>query len=50
VQERYFPESPSPLFIPPAENDYVFLREGKLEAQKWQLMASLIFGLAKRIL
>lgn len=50
VRQRYFPDSPSPLFAPPHAEDYVYLGQDELTAQKWELTASLIFALAKRVL
>jgi hypothetical protein len=50
VRERYFPDLATPLFAPQVADACPVLGREKLEAQKWEAMASLIFGLARRVL
>jgi hypothetical protein len=50
VRQNYFPDSRAPLFKPPQESDYDFLGKEEIERQKWALVASLIYGLSKKIL
>jgi hypothetical protein len=48
VRDAYFPAKKGQLFTPPGEHDYQFISKDDIEAEKWKLMASLIYGLAKR--
>jgi hypothetical protein len=50
IQTNYFPESEGDLFASPQENDYHYLTRDELEAQKWDLVATLIRGLAARVM
>jgi hypothetical protein len=50
VKNRYFPDSKEPLFPVPQARDYDVIDREKLVEQKWQLAASLIYGLSQRIL
>jgi hypothetical protein len=50
VRQAYFPEQAQPLFAPPAPEDYEVIAADTLERRKWELLASLIFGLARRVL
>lgn len=49
VRARYFPDL-AELFASPKPTDYIVLDEDGIEARKWELAASLIFGIAKRVL
>jgi len=49
VRQAYFPNGTAPLFAAPQADDYEVLSGDALERQKWELLASLIFGLAKRL-
>lgn len=50
VQKSYFPDSQGPLFAPPQADEPVTGAQEANTTQKWQLLASLIFGLGKRVL
>lgn len=50
VKNCYFANSSEPLFPQPDSDDYEFVGAEKLSDQKWQLLASLVFQLARRIL
>ena len=50
VRQAYFPNSRPPLFTPPKPEDYEALSGDTLELQKWELLGSLVFGLARRVL
>jgi len=49
VRACYFTDL-AELFVPPTPGDYTVLDEDGIEARKWDLAASLIFGIAKRVL
>ncbi|MBV9571611.1 MAG: sulfotransferase domain-containing protein [Alphaproteobacteria bacterium] len=49
VRARYFADTPV-LFEPPTEADYVLLSPSKLSKQKSEIVSSLLFTLAKRVL
>jgi hypothetical protein len=49
VRAHYFPDLPE-LFVRPKPADYIVLDGDGIEARKWELAASLIFGIAKRVL
>jgi hypothetical protein len=49
VQNRYFANSNGSLFVEPRPEDYDVLSPGMLKVQKWDLVASLIHGLAQRV-
>jgi hypothetical protein len=50
VKNRYFANSDGPLFVEPRPEDYDVLSPAMLKAQKWDVVASLIQGLAQRVL
>lgn len=50
VRQAYFPKCEAPLFTPPEPEDYEVLAGDALERQKWELLASLVFGLARRVM
>jgi len=50
VRQVYFPKREGPLFKLPAPEDYEVLAPDALEREKWELLASLVFGLARRVL
>jgi len=49
VRAHYFPDL-AELFVLPKRSDYAVLDGDGIEARKWELAASLIFGIAKRVL
>ena len=50
VCANYFPEMAGNLFPQPGPDDYLVLGQDKLEEQKWEIVATLIFKLAARVL
>ena len=50
VRQNYFPDSRAPLFKLPQASDYDFSAKEEIDRQKWALVASLIYGLSKKVL
>jgi len=50
VRVNYFPTHPAPLFAPPQPQDYDVMSPERLEQQRWEVAASLIYGLSRKVL